>query len=118
MVVTAPHEAPAAVHSLVLVVVHDGLHHPVTTGLVLGAAVHLARGVVAIDQVDLVPHDHVDRAIEAGQDRLEVAAHALGSRAGRLAHPHLGDPQLHEGIEVTSIEGHGVADRQLLDLDQ
>src|SRR6185437_28942 len=76
-------EVPPAIASFVDVVVAHRDDVPPVTVLVLRAAVHRSRRMIGIDEVELVPADQVDAAVEPPQNPVIPALQRLPAAALR-----------------------------------
>ena len=112
--VDAANEVPAAVAALVGVVVADGLMDPPVAIGDLGLAVHVAGGMVVVDEVDLVGADIQDRWPDGSQRFLEVGPQSVAPVAV-AAHASVVDEQLNEGIQVSPVDRHRVSGGELPD---
>ena len=107
-------EEPLVVHPAVVVEVADRHDDPAVADFVFGAAVHGASGGVVVDDLDAVADDLVDRPVEPPHLGLDVLAQDLAALSP-APHVDVRHEQPDPRVEVTTVDGEGVADRQLLD---
>jgi hypothetical protein len=109
-------EQPVTVDAAVVVEVADRHHDPAVAYLVFGAAVRRAGGPVRVVgvQVDSVPDNLVDGAPERPEQRVDGSAQSVPAR-GVLPDADVGDEEPNPRLDVTRVDRHPVADRQLSD---
>ena len=80
----------------------------------LRAAVCRSGGVIGVDKIDTMADDLMHGAAKLAQRRIDVRAQLLAAEA---IPPHLNvrHEQRHPAIEISGVDGHRIADRELPD---
>jgi hypothetical protein len=82
----------------------------VIQGLVLRSAVNLTSRAVSSYQIDPMPDNHVDAAIEAVEDFAEETPDGITPLSPCLSHPDVRHPLLNHEIKIPGVNRNGIPD--------